>query len=127
MMTKVKTMQNVDPIELEKFSHGDWWDQNSGAYALLHQLNPIRLAFVQSQIDLENKKVVDLGCGGGIFSEALAQAQAKVTGIDLNQYALDQARAHAEVQQLSIDYQQIAIETFALQHPAEFNVVTCME
>jgi 2-polyprenyl-6-hydroxyphenyl methylase/3-demethylubiquinone-9 3-methyltransferase len=120
-------MENVDHKELEKFSHGNWWNKDSGPYALLHQLNPCRLAFVQSQVHLDNQKVVDLGCGGGIFSEALAQAHAKVTGIDLNQYALDQARAHAEQENLLIDYQNIAIERFAEKHPGEFNAVTCME
>lgn len=119
--------QNYDPIELEKFSQGDWWDTEQGPYALLHQLNPLRLAFVSNHTALANKKIIDIGCGGGIFSEALAQAGAQVTGLDLNAQALEQAVQHATQNNLTIDYQCQTVEIFAAQHADQFDVVTCME
>lgn len=120
-------IQNYDPVELEKFSQGDWWDTEQGPYALLHQLNPLRLAFVSEQTVLANKKIIDIGCGGGIFSEALAQAGAHVTGLDLNEQALEQAMQHAKKNDLVIDYQCQTIEAFAAQHASQFDIVTCME
>lgn len=118
---------NLDPQELSKFSQGDWWDEHHGAYAMLHQLNPIRLKFIMDQTSLQNKHVVDLGCGGGILMEALAEAGAIVTGVDLNETALTQARQHAELKQLNIDYQLENIETFSQNHTGKFDLVTCME
>ena len=96
---------NSDPKELDKFSRGDWWNQE-GDYRLLHQLNPIRLAFIQEHTSLALKKAVDLGCGGGILTEALAQKGADCTGVDLNETALEQATLHASSQKLTLHYQK---------------------
>lgn len=118
---------NYDPLELEKFNVGNWWDNEHGPYALLHQLNPQRLAFVAAQTDLTNKKVLDLGCGGGILSEALAKAGAEVTAVDLNEQALNQAINHAKQNDVHINYVCAGIECFAESHKAQFDLVTCME
>ena len=120
-------MVNLDPKELSKFDSGNWWDEAQGPYAMLHRLNPIRLKFIETHVTLKNKKVADLGCGGGILTEALAKIGAQVTGLDLNETALMQAKTHAQAHQLTIDYYQEPIEVFANQHIAQFDVATCME
>lgn len=121
------THTNVDAEELAKFSQGDWWDEHAGAYAMLHQLNPLRLKFIEDHCHLKDKQVVDLGCGGGILTEALAKAGARVSGVDLNKEALAQAQIHAEKNHLSIIYHHQPIETFARQNTGKFDVITCME
>jgi len=118
---------NYDPLELEKFNVGNWWDIEQGPYALLHQLNPQRLAFVCAQVDLPQKKILDLGCGGGIFSEALTKAGGHVTALDLNEQALSQAIQHAKQNDLHIDYVCANVACFAKSHASQFDVVTCME
>ncbi|MCD6047871.1 MAG: bifunctional 3-demethylubiquinol 3-O-methyltransferase/2-polyprenyl-6-hydroxyphenol methylase [Gammaproteobacteria bacterium] len=118
---------NIDHQEIQKFSQGHWWDLHDPTYAMLHQLNPVRLKFIEDHVKLQNQNIVDLGCGGGILTEALAKAGAHVSGIDLNEEALAQAKAHAIEHHLPIHYQAIPIEQFATQHPATFDVVTCME
>ncbi len=117
---------NVNPDEIKKFDAlaEGWWDPK-GPMQALHQLNPLRLAFVKKYTDLLGLKLLDVGCGAGIFSEALAKEGARVTGIDLSPAVLKAAREHAEAHNLPIDYQEVAIENFA---PTEaFDVVTCME
>lgn len=117
---------NVDAAEIEQFSKlaNDWWDPK-GPMEPLHQLNPLRMQYILKYSSLENKKILDVGCGGGLLSESLSQAGAKVTGIDLSEAALQVARDHDTTHQ--IDYQKISIEDFAEKNPGSFDVVTCME
>lgn len=120
---------NVDPKEIEKFGAlaSRWWDPD-GEFKPLHQINPLRVDFIQRQCDgVFGKRVLDIGCGGGLVTEALAQVGAKVTGIDLAEQSLQVARLHALESKLDIDYQCIAAEDFAAQHAGEFDVVTCLE
>lgn len=120
--------QNVDIQEIDKFSAlaYRWWDMN-GEFKPLHEINPLRLSFIQEQVSLEGKKVLDVGCGGGILSEGMAKAGAIVSGIDLSQAALDVAKLHLLESKLSVDYRCISAEEFADKHAGEFEVVTCME
>lgn len=122
------TIDNVDPQEQEKFAAlaATWWDAN-GSAKLLHDINPPRLQFVTEQCDLDGKKVLDVGCGGGILSEAMARQQAMVTGIDIGAAILAAARQHANQSQLDIDYQQITVEKLASTASETFDVITCME
>jgi len=120
---------NVDPSEIEKFSAvaSKWWD-TEGEFAPLHKLNPLRTQWIIDHTgSLNNKEVIDVGCGGGILAESLAKAGAKVTGIDLAQKSLTVARLHSLESQLVINYQKIPAEEMAEQYPAHFDVVTCME
>lgn len=121
-------MKNVDLNEVEKFNSiaSEWWDPH-GPFKPLHQLNPCRLDFVKKYTKLSNKKVLDVGCGGGILSESLARNGAHVTGIDMAEDALQVAKQHASQSQLNIDYQHITAEEFAEQHAGQFDVITCME
>ena len=118
---------NVDPNEINKFSAlaEQWWDPN-GPMRPLHQLNPLRLSFVSTLTALRQQAVLDVGCGAGIFSEALAGEGARVTGIDMSEPALNAAKSHAS-EPLTISYQLSTAEAFALQHAKQFAVVTCME
>ncbi|MEM6986039.1 MAG: bifunctional 2-polyprenyl-6-hydroxyphenol methylase/3-demethylubiquinol 3-O-methyltransferase UbiG [Pseudomonadota bacterium] len=119
---------NADPDELAKFDTptDDWWARD-GEFKPLHDINPLRLQFVSDRAELAGKRVLDIGCGGGIFTEALARAGANVTGIDLASQALVVARQHAREGGLDIDYRDIAAEQFALEAAAQFDVVTCLE
>lgn len=120
---------NVDPVEIEKFSviASRWWDPQ-GEFKPLHLINPLRLDYIAQQCDgVFGKVALDIGCGGGLVSEGLALAGAQVTGIDLAEQALQVARLHALESQLTIDYQLIAAEQFAAAHPAQFDLVTCLE
>ncbi|MBN6710018.1 bifunctional 2-polyprenyl-6-hydroxyphenol methylase/3-demethylubiquinol 3-O-methyltransferase UbiG [Haemophilus haemoglobinophilus] len=126
-------MQNLDPQELDKFEKmaKSWWDPK-GDFKPIHQLNPVRLQYIQQQANgLLGKKVLDVGCGGGILSEAMAKQGATVTGIDMTVAPLEVARLHAQEQGLSIDYQQITVEEFLQKQTAlnaeKFDVITCME
>jgi 2-polyprenyl-6-hydroxyphenyl methylase / 3-demethylubiquinone-9 3-methyltransferase len=103
-----------------------WWDP-SGPLQPLHALNPIRLTFIQNIFNLANKKVLDIGCGGGILTESLAKAGAHAVGIDLAQDVLNVANDHAKSQHLTIDYQCISATDFAAKNPAQFDAITCME
>ncbi len=120
---------NVDPAEVEKFQAlaSRWWDPD-GEFRTLHEINPLRVAYIERQVGaLDGKKLLDIGCGGGILAEALAQRGARVTGIDVAAAALDVARLHLHDSQLEIDYRLATAEDFAAEHAAGFDVVTCLE
>lgn len=121
-------MQNADAAELEKFSQlaHRWWDPTS-EFRPLHEINPLRLNWINTITPLEGKKVLDIGCGGGILSESMAKLGANVTGIDLSEKALGVAKLHLYESQAQVSYYKIAAEDFAQQNPAQFDVVTCME
>ena len=118
----------ADPAEIAKFDAlaNDWWNP-LGAMKPLHQLNPLRLQVIQNQVTLQQKKVLDIGCGGGLLSEAMAGRDALVTGIDLSEQLIKLARQHAQEQELTIDYHFIDSAAFSKSHPAAFDMVTCME
>jgi len=120
--------RNVDANELEKFSSRaeEWWDPN-GAFRTLHAINPLRLDYVQRFAPLEGAKLLDVGCGGGIFAEAAAAAGAEVTGIDLAPASIDIARSHAAESGLRIRYECIGVDDLAAREPGTFDVVTCFE
>ena len=121
--------QNVDPAELAKFSDlaHRWWDPNS-EFRPLHQINPLRLDWINTLASIKNKQVLDVGCGGGILSDAMARAGATVTGIDLAGKSLKVAQLHAlESQTPNVSYREISAEALAAETPAKFDVVTCME
>ncbi|HLW13624.1 MAG TPA: bifunctional 2-polyprenyl-6-hydroxyphenol methylase/3-demethylubiquinol 3-O-methyltransferase UbiG [Casimicrobiaceae bacterium] len=120
---------NADPAELAKFSAlaHRWWDPQS-EFKPLHDINPLRVRWVDDLAGgLQGKRVVDVGCGGGIFAEALAHLGAHVTGIDLSEKGIGVARLHQHESGTSVDYRLIAAETLALEMPAAFDVVTCLE
>lgn len=120
---------NADPAELAKFSEiaHRWWDPNS-EFRPLHEINPLRLGWIEAMAGgLSGKRVLDVGCGGGILAEAMAQAGAEVTGIDLSERALGVARLHGLESGIVVTYRLVAAETFAAEHPGHFDVVTCME
>ena len=120
---------NVDPAELAKFSElaHRWWDTES-EFKPLHQINPLRLDWIQSMVALKDKQVLDVGCGGGILSDAMARVGAKVTGIDLATKSLKVAQLHAlETQTPNVSYREVSAEALAAEQPACFDVVTCME
>lgn len=120
---------NVDPAELAKFSElaHRWWDTNS-EFRPLHQINPLRLDWIQGFVPLKDKHVLDVGCGGGILSDAMARAGAQVTGIDLATKSLKVAQLHAlETQTPNVSYREVSAEALALEKPGSFDVVTCME
>jgi 2-polyprenyl-6-hydroxyphenyl methylase/3-demethylubiquinone-9 3-methyltransferase len=121
-------MSNSDQLELDKFSNlaHRWWDPNS-EFKPLHEINPLRLQWIDSHAGLAGKRVVDVGCGGGILAESMAERGATVTGIDLAEKSLKVARLHLLETGQKVDYQCIAAEDFAAQHGGEFDVVTCME
>ena len=119
---------NVDQSEIAKFSAlaHRWWDQNS-EFKPLHAINPLRLGWIKSFVELNGKRALDVGCGGGILAEALAQSGAQTTGIDLSEKALKVAELHALESGVQVHYQAISAEALALTEPASFDVVTCME
>lgn len=119
---------NADPTELRKFSDlaHRWWDPAS-EFRPLHEINPLRLDWIDRKTALAGKKVLDIGCGGGLLSEAMAGAGASVTGIDLSEKALSVARLHLFETGHKVDYQLSSAEDYADAHPEAFDVVTCME
>jgi 2-polyprenyl-6-hydroxyphenyl methylase / 3-demethylubiquinone-9 3-methyltransferase len=121
-------MMNVEEAELNKFSElaHKWWDKNS-EFKPLHDINPLRLNYINQAVPLKNMIVLDVGCGGGILSEAMAEKGAKVTGIDLGEKALNVAQLHSLESGIHVDYRYISVEALAEQSPASFDVVTCLE
>ena len=119
---------NVDPKEIAKFDEVAfrWWDTES-EFKPLHEINPLRLAYIDQKANLKGKTAVDVGCGGGLLSEALAKAGATVSGIDMGKGPIEVATLHLLESNLEIDYQQITAEDFATKNAASFDVVTCME
>jgi 2-polyprenyl-6-hydroxyphenyl methylase/3-demethylubiquinone-9 3-methyltransferase len=123
------TTLNADPQELAKFGElaHRWWDTESD-FRPLHQINPLRLDWIDSQARISGKRVVDIGCGGGILSDSMARRGAKVLGIDLATKALKVAQLHAlEASTPNVEYREIAAEALAAEMPGQFDVVTCME
>lgn len=121
-------MTNVDHAEISKFSEvaHHWWDANS-EFKPLHDINPLRLNWVDRHAGLSGKNVIDIGCGGGILSESMAGLDANVTGIDLSEKALKVARLHLLESGRQVNYRHIAAEEMAAENPAAFDVVTCLE
>jgi 2-polyprenyl-6-hydroxyphenyl methylase / 3-demethylubiquinone-9 3-methyltransferase len=119
---------NADEQELAKFSElaHRWWDKTS-EFKPLHEINPLRLDWINRSVALPGKRVLDVGCGGGILAESMAHLGATVSGIDLSEKALSVARLHLFESRLTVDYQKSAVEDFALARPESFDVVTCME
>lgn len=119
---------NVDPVEIQKFEElaTRWWDLG-GEFKALHEINPIRLNFINTGSPLTGKRALDIGCGGGILSESMARSGAQVTGIDMGKAPLSVAGLHASEAELEIEYQQITAEAFAEQQAGNFDLVTCME
>ncbi len=121
--------QNVDPAEIEKFQSiaSRWWDPES-EFKPLHDINPLRVDYIESRSgNLSAKKILDIGCGGGILAEAMALKGASVTGIDMAEMSLKVAKLHLHESELDIDYQLITAEEFAQQNAGEFDIVTCLE
>lgn len=119
---------NADPAELQKFSDlaHRWWDPAS-EFKPLHEINPLRLDWIDDIASIAGKKVLDIGCGGGILAESMAARGATVTGIDLSDKALSVARLHLFESGLNVDYQLVSAEAFADVQQGAFDVVTCME
>jgi len=119
---------NVDPAELAKFQAlaARWWDPES-EFRPLHEINPLRLDWIDARASLAGKRVLDVGCGGGILSEAMAQRGAVVRGIDLGERALQVAELHALESGAAVEYERVAVEALAQREPGAFEIVTCME
>jgi len=130
MATEAKTIQtlNADVLELQKFGElaHKWWDKNS-EFKPLHEINPLRLNYIDNLVSLGAKRVLDVGCGGGILSESMYFKGADVTGIDLGEQALNVAKLHQLESGAKVNYELISVEQLALEQPASFDVVTCME
>jgi 2-polyprenyl-6-hydroxyphenyl methylase/3-demethylubiquinone-9 3-methyltransferase len=119
---------NVDPVELEKFSQlaHKWWDPNS-EFKPLHDINPLRLGYIDRYAGLAGKTVLDVGCGGGILSEGMAAMDADVTGIDLADKSLKVAKLHLLESGRKVDYRKVAVEALAAEQPGHYDVVACLE
>jgi 2-polyprenyl-6-hydroxyphenyl methylase/3-demethylubiquinone-9 3-methyltransferase len=120
--------QNLDPTEVNKFNElaSRWWDENS-EFKPLHQINPLRVNYINERTSLAGKLVLDVGCGGGLLTEGMAAFEAQVTGIDLAPDSLEVARLHLLESGYSIDYQLIEAAQLKLSHSGHFDVVTCLE
>lgn len=129
MNTETSHEHNVDQAEIEKFSQlaSRWWDTES-EFKTLHDINPLRIDYIEQQCEgLKGKKVLDVGCGGGILAEAMAAKGAKVTGIDMAQQSLEVAKLHLLESGLQVDYQKITAEQFAQERTQVFDIITCLE
>lgn len=121
-------MENVDELEIRKFEAlaARWWDPDS-EFKPLHEINPLRMSYISRKINPAGKKVLDIGCGGGILAEAMAHHGAEVTAIDMADASLSVAKLHQLESKLEIDYQKSSAEQFAQNHGGEFDIVTCLE
>jgi 2-polyprenyl-6-hydroxyphenyl methylase/3-demethylubiquinone-9 3-methyltransferase len=119
---------NIDEREIARFNAAapNWWDTR-GEFKALHDIQPVRMAFVCGHADLAGRSVLDVGCGGGLMSEGLAAAGARVTAIDMSETALAVARGHLVQSGLSVDYRKATVEAVAREHPGAYDLVTCME
>ena len=121
-------MMNVDNKEVQKFNDisYSWWDPE-GPFKPLHMLNPVRINFIKENIDLENKSLIDVGCGGGLLCENLTSKNTKVKGIDMSNEAIEIAKAHQSLNNLNIDYQKISLEELIKESKKKYDVLTCLE
>lgn len=128
MTANTDTSANVDPAEVSKFNAlaNRWWDA-SGEFRPLHDINPLRMDFIEERTNFSAGPLLDVGCGGGLLSEGLAHRGAKVTGIDMADAPLKVAQLHALEAGVTLDYQQITAEALAETHPEHFHTVTCLE
>ncbi|MCQ6261914.1 bifunctional 2-polyprenyl-6-hydroxyphenol methylase/3-demethylubiquinol 3-O-methyltransferase UbiG [Alcanivorax sp. MM125-6] len=119
---------NVDSAEIAKFNAlaERWWDPES-EFRPLHDINPLRLNYIDERLDLPGKKVIDIGCGGGLLSEGMARRGARVTGIDLGEAPLAVARLHAEQSGVEVEYRQVPAEEIAAERAGQYDAVTCLE
>jgi 2-polyprenyl-6-hydroxyphenyl methylase/3-demethylubiquinone-9 3-methyltransferase len=126
MMNRRK--DNIDPVEIAKFEAqaSKWWDRK-GEFKALHEINPVRLAYIRDRCNLSGKRVLDVGCGGGLLAEAMAAQGARVTGIDMVKGALAVAQQHSRRNGHVIDYQYSTAEKWARSHQEQYDIVTCME
>ena len=124
----MKSFENADNKEIEKFDRVSqiWWDLK-GEMGTLHVINPLRTNFIMETLSAPNPKILDVGCGGGILSEALAKAGAQVTGLDLSEASIHVARQHAQSQNLQIDYRYESVQDVAEKQAGTFDAITCME
>ena len=120
--------KNIDPEEIAKFEElaSRWWDKES-EFKPLHDINPLRVGFIDRHAQLGGKRVLDVGCGGGILAESMAQRGADVTGIDMGEAPLKVAKLHGLESGVKVNYQRTTAEEFAAEHAGKFDVVTCME
>jgi len=123
-----EAVPNVDPDEIEKFAKlaGRWWDPHS-EFKPLHDINPLRLDYIDALAPLAGRRVIDVGCGGGLLSEGMAARGAEVTGIDMGEAPLSVARLHQHESGLAIDYRHATAELMAARHAGEFDIATCLE
>ena len=121
-------MVNIDPVELQKFNElaHRWWDPHS-EFKPLHDINPLRLGYIDRAVGLKGKRVLDVGCGGGILSEAMSAEGATVTGIDAGDKPLKVAQLHLLESGIEVEYRKITVEELAHEQPRSFDIVTCME
>jgi 2-polyprenyl-6-hydroxyphenyl methylase/3-demethylubiquinone-9 3-methyltransferase len=124
----MKSFENADNKEIEKFDRVSqiWWDPK-GEMGTLHTINPLRTNFIMERLTVPDPRILDVGCGGGILSEALARAGARVTGLDLSEASIQVAKKHAQQQGLEIDYRYESAQEVAGQQAGTFDAVTCME
>jgi 2-polyprenyl-6-hydroxyphenyl methylase/3-demethylubiquinone-9 3-methyltransferase len=124
----IKTNDNIDNAEIAKFEElaSRWWDPN-GEFKPLHDINPLRVEFIRQRVDVPGKAVLDVGCGGGLLTESMAQLGAHVTGIDMGEAPLTVAKLHLKESGLQVDYQRATAEDFASRYSHHYDVVTCLE